>query len=236
MGSSSPIYPRATAWERGLDLIFPPTCVGCGRVGRWICAECWNQLTWLLPTVCATCTRPWTGEFCPMCGGHVTSLDGMLASVAFDGVGREAVHALKYHGRHAIAGMMGQLMAGTIPDISLSAVVPVTLHPTRRRERGYDQAEMLALKVARSIDLPCLRHGLRRIRATRQQVSLDAVERHRNVAGAFAASSVVVEGERILLVDDVTTTGSTLEAAALALRDAGAASVTALVFASAALP
>jgi ComF family protein len=111
-------------------------------------------------------------------------------------------------------------------------VVPVPLHPRRRRERGYDQAAILARHAGRSIDVPVEPAAARRVRYTKQQATLQQAQRTRNVAGAFAAEDWVA-GERILLVDDVYTTGATLEACALALQDAGATSITGLVFAAA---
>lgn len=128
--------------------------------------------------------------------------------------------------------MMGKLMAASMPVIPVTLVVPVPLHPTRRRERGYDQAHILAQTVAKSLDLPCAPQGLRRTRPTSQQATLDVGDRLRNVAGAFEGSRLV-EGESILLIDDVLTTGATLESAAHSARAAGAESVVGMVFASA---
>ncbi len=127
---------------------------------------------------------------------------------------------------------MGKIMAASMPAIPVTLLVPVPLHPIRRRERGYDQAQILAQAVAKTLDLPCATQGLRRTRPTRQQATLDVGDRLTNVAGAFEGSSLV-DGESILLIDDVLTTGATLESAAQSARMAGAESVVALVFASA---
>lgn len=227
-----PTYPASGLLARGLDLLFPPTCVGCRRIGRWICQHCWPQVGWLPPSHCLICGRPWLADTCIACEGHDTSLDGLTAVASFDGLGRDAVHALKYHGRHAIARMMGALMARTVPPEPFTLVAPVSLHPKRRRERGYDQSAILARTISRGLDLPFEPDAVRRIRPTRQQATLDGQARRRNVAGAFAAPEWVA-GERVLLVDDVTTTGATIEAAASSLRVAGADAVFGLVFAHA---
>jgi len=227
-----PPYPPPTLVERGLDLIFPPACVGCRKIGRWICSRCWQQIDWVEELKCGTCGRPWVRNPCPQCTRQGSALVAVAAAAAFDGTAREAVHALKYEGRHAIGRLLGTLMARATPAEEVTVVAPVPLHPRRRHERGYDQAAILARWVGRSLDVPVETAAARRIRYTKQQASLDGEQRARNVVGAFAAEEWI-EGERILLVDDVYTTGATLEACASALRCAGATSVTGLVFAAA---
>jgi ComF family protein len=168
---------------------------------------------------------------CERCRGIETSLDGTLSVAMFDDIAREAVHALKYHGHHAIASTMGRVMAAQAQDQAGTLVTPVSLHPRRRRERGYDQAAMLSRVVACSLDMPC-DEVLRRVRYTPQQVSLDGEARRRNVAGAFEACCELA-GEHVILIDDVLTTGATMEAAAATLKAAGAERVIGLVFAHA---
>jgi ComF family protein len=227
-----PEYPAPTILERGLDLIFPPTCVGCRKIGRWICTGCWQKVHWLGDIRCGTCDRHWIQNPCPHCTGRSGALAGMAAAAAFDGPAREAVHALKYQGRHAIGRVLGVLMARMVPPGEHTMVAPVPLHPRRKHERGYDQAAILARHVARRLDLPVESAAARRVRHTKQQANLSGDQRARNVAGAFVAEDWV-QSEHVLLIDDVYTTGATLEACAAALRDAGAASVTGLVFAAA---
>jgi ComF family protein len=151
---------------------------------------------------------------------------------SFTDSAREAVHALKYHERHAISGVLGHLMAEMARPLDFDVVTHVPLHRSRRRERGYDQSWLLARAVARASVTP-VAGGLKRTRKTKQQALLaDRAARHANVAGAFEARHSF-EGKTVLLVDDVTTTGSTLSAAAEALKSTGAASVIGLVFARA---
>jgi ComF family protein len=220
----------STAVERVLDLVFPPLCVGCRRIGRWICRRCWEAMEWLFVHTCSGCRRRWMERQCFACTGQSTALDALIAVTDFEGIGREAVHALKFNGRHAIAGPLGRLMAQAVAGVEVDAVCHVPLHPRRRRERGYDQAALLARSVARTLDLPYQPRALRRIRATAQQATLDRVARQANVDGAFRAQ-VDLSGRSVLLIDDVSTTGATILAAATALRDFGAAAVTGLVFA-----
>jgi ComF family protein len=125
-------------------------------------------------------------------------------------------------------------MAARVGEFPIDVVVPVPLHPSRRRERGYDQAALLARGLAVTLDLTYDGQVLRRTRRTRQQTTLDVRGRQRNVAGAFAAT-LPLDGEAVLLIDDVVTTGATIESAAMALREAGADRVYGLAFACAAL-
>ena len=224
-----PLYPQPTAVERALDLFFPPVCAGCRRVGRWICQQCWLGAPWTIGLTCSQCGRSSVTSLCPPCAGTRSHLHSLVAVARFEGVGREAVHALKFHDRHAISGMMGRLMARAVEGLEVDVVVPVPLHRRRLRERGYDQGAMLARSAARALELPYLA-ALERVRATQQQASLDAAARQTNVAGAFRTKETL-HGSDILLVDDVSTTGATLNAAAEALKEAGAGRITGLVFA-----
>jgi ComF family protein len=170
---------------------------------------------------------------CALCGYGHSIVERTIAVSEFDDLGREAVHTLKYHGRFAIAGMMGRLMASAArEEVDCQLVTHVPLHPSRRRERGYDQSSKLAASAAQALKLAHRSNLLRRTRKTRQQVSLDREERISNVRGAFQATQSLNQ-ESILLVDDVSTTGATLSAAASALRQAGAGPIIGLVFARA---
>lgn len=225
-------YRTGSMWERGLDIIFPPVCAGCGRLGRWICSACWVQVKWLNKRDCPLCGIPTTEAHCRACGRPDGSLASIISVAEFDGVPREAVHALKFHGRHAIAGLMGRLMADQARGCRVGALCAVPLHKKRRTERGYDQSALLARTASRELGVPFRVRALERIRSTVQQSGLGREERNVNVRGAFRAREAF-GGESVLLVDDVFTTGATLEAAASALLEAGAGTVIGLVFASA---
>ncbi len=230
--STRPNYPAPSFRDRALDLIFPPTCVMCRRIGRWICESCWATIAWTHDRRCMSCHRPWPVEACPQCSEAATPLDSVTAVAEFDGVAREAVHALKYYGRHAISSVMSRTMAGAATGFPIDRVAPIPLHRSRRRERGYDQAALLARGVAVGVDLRFEPSTLERVRRTRQQTTLGADARRRNVAGAFEVRDNV-DGETILLVDDVYTTGATMESAAATLQAAGAERILGLTFACA---
>lgn len=155
-------------------------------------------------------------------------MDRARAIGEYDGALRRIVHALKYDGRRSLARTLAGLMRDRAPNLLLGvdALVPVPLHPARRRARGFNQAADLAHHLGGSV----FPNALRRVRATAAQASLPAAQRHRNVRGAFEATGAAtrLRGRVVLLVDDVSTTGATLEACARALKQAGVTEVRAL--------
>ena len=162
-------------------------------------------------------------------------MDGVRAAVVFEGVIRQAIHDLKYQGRTELAVPLAELMveaweSGLFP---VDCLVPVPLHPRRLRERGYNQANFLTEGFAEKIKLPVLLGVLARSRMTKSQTKLGVAERRKNVKGAFTAIPAVLEGRSVLLVDDVCTSGFTLQACADALRTAGAVQVYAMTVARA---
>jgi ComF family protein len=146
---------------------------------------------------------------------------------------QEAIHQLKYANLSAVARPLGETLADFWQGNPLPAdlLVPVPLHPRRERERGYNQASLLAKALGEAIGLPVLEHAMVRVRETRPQVGLNSEERRENVRGAFHCESTHLAGRHVALIDDVCTTGATLEACSLALRQAGAASIWALTLA-----
>jgi ComF family protein len=194
--------------------------------------------------MCAGCEEPLERDEGWFCGGCAVLLDHVAeahrapaadASVfVFAGPLAHAIRRFKYGARPDLARPLGEMLAtGAAPLAAhISTVVPVPLHPSRLRARGFNQATLLARPVARALGVPLRAQGLRRTRATRAQAGLDAHDRADNVRGAFRAISM--QGERVLVIDDVRTTGATLAAAAEALRAAGAREVRTLTLGRAA--
>lgn len=216
-----------------LDLLFPMQCLGCRKWGPVICADCEAELPRLREPFCPNCAQPGTSRICRACFAIPLSGDGIRAPFLMAGAIREAVYALKYRGLRAAAPQLGGLLAQHLADNPMPADVlaPVPLHPRRLRRRGYNQATLLACEVSRLTGLPVREDLLARQRDTPPQVRTASREQRRaNVLDSFAVTGDV-QGLAVVLVDDVTTTGSTFSAAAGALKSAGAASVWGLALA-----
>jgi ComF family protein len=227
--------PLARVAQTVLDVLFPPRCVACGGQGSFLCRACRETMPRALPPRCPLCWQPERrGEMCGRCAQARLAFAGARSLYLYEGAVREAVHGLKYNHLSALARPMAEVMAGYLEAEALPVdlVVPVPLFGRRQRLRGYNQSALLARELSRLGGLPLAERGLARRRDTPPQArSVDAEARRRNVAGAFAADRRRVEGRRVLIIDDVMTTGATLDACAQALRQAGAASVWALTFA-----
>ncbi|HLI27499.1 MAG TPA: ComF family protein [Chloroflexota bacterium] len=225
----------ARAWGAAAALLWPARCLGCGRRDAPFCPACWAALPRLRPPLCPRCSKPERGGMlCAACRRRDPALSAVRAACAYQGAVVPAVQRLKYrHERHLVAAL-GRLLLECLAarPLAIDALLPVPLDARRARWRGFNQSALLAAEVAGALGCPLLADGLRRTRLTRPQVGLSARERRANVRAAFACPSRgAVAGRRLLLVDDVMTTGATLEACAGALRAAGAAAVYGLVVA-----
>jgi len=167
---------------------------------------------------------------CYVCQNASSHLAGMRSVSAHVAPLREAIHALKYNGMRVLAEPLGEILADywRLAVFPPSVIVPVPLHEARLRQRGYNQSLLLARSLAARVSLPVESHALVRQRNTRCQVELSPAERRTNVEGAFRCHPGTLAGERVLLIDDVLTTGATLEACASALLEAGTKEVWAL--------
>ncbi len=214
-----------------LDAALPARCFLCGDEGGGaaVCSACGDALpAWPARTACPICALPDTGgQVCGRCSRRPPAFDSTTAAYLYAFPVEQMVQALKYGDALELAAWLGGRLVP--PDGDWDLVLPVPLHADRLAERGFNQAVELARPLARRGLV--LRHDvLRRARATKAQAGLDARGRRRNLRNAFVAGGNL-HGQRILLVDDVMTTGATLDAAAAALRRAGAAHVANLVLA-----
>lgn len=217
-----------------LDLLFPPRCIGCGRVGSWFCEECCAQIEPIRPPLCPLCGRPSSGgRLCFLCRRDPLRIDGIRAVAYLEGTLREAIHRFKYDNLQDLVFPLARLLNAYLQSdpLPVDVIVPVPLHPKRLRERGYNQSALLARRLGDQTGLPVSEGSLFRVRETVPQVALNARQRRENVKGAFACADERLAGKRVLLIDDVCTTGATLEACSIALAERKARSVWALVLA-----
>lgn len=207
----------------GLDLLFPPRCAGCGRIDTSWCASCQQTLD----------NMPFPSPL-----DLHAPLHGAAAAAWHEGIVREAVQALKYENARDAAIPLGNRLAVCFErqDWTIDMIVPVPLHTKRLAERGYNQAKLLAEQVAKMTGIPCKPAALQRVRETQSQVTVSGAERLTNITGAFEALGSLVNGQSILIIDDVYTTGSTMSACGGALVEAGARRVFGLTVTAAGHP
>lgn len=231
------------------DVALPPLCPSCREPlagGAGLCAACWSKLSLIEPPYCARLGIPFTydpgpGLLSMEAIANPPSYDRARAAVRYDDVARALVHRFKYGDRLDLAPMMGGWMARAGRELTdgADAFVPVPLHWRRLWARRFNQSAALAGAIATQVGRPVLHGALQRVRATPQQVGLNKNERAENVQGAFkvdAGRKADVAGKRLLLIDDVLTSGATVEACARALLRAGATHVDVLVFARVVAP
>ena len=236
-------------WLEALGTLFhPPHCAGCDTptsAGDHLCERCLADVEKrrLRPPFCAICSEPFEGAIdraftCPNCHDRRFRFGAAVATYRSRGLVRDLIHAFKYNGRFELRRPLAAWLAQGLRDVRLSepgidALVPVPLHPRRKRERGFNQAQVLAEHISDAASLT-VEPLLRRIRYTTTQTNFDRRERIENLRGAFdLAKGAVVRERNLVLVDDVFTTGSTADECALVLRQAGAASVRVLTIARA---
>jgi ComF family protein len=240
-----PLWPRLrSVLGRSLDLALPPLCPSCRELvaaHAALCANCWSKLSFITRPYCERLGIPFAYD----AGPGLLSLEAIAdppaygkarAAVRFDDISRSLIHAFKYGDHVDLAPMLGGWMVAAGADVlaDADALVPVPLHWRRLWARRFNQSAALAGAIGRATGIEVCYDALRRARATPQQVGLTQAERLRNVQGAFKvpqAGRIHIAGRRLVLVDDVLTSGSTVEACSKALLRAGAANVDVLVFA-----
>lgn len=216
-----------------LDLLFPIRCAGCHRESMILCEECVPGLARLKAPYCDVCASPGTLSPCPQCRENPLDIDGIRAPFLMEDAVKDAVHSLKYRGVRAAAPQLGRLLAQHLAQRSVpgEVLVPVPLHSRRLRSRGYNQSALLAKELAKHTGISLDSNLLTRAKDAPPQVETSSPEdRRSNVEGSFHCTGEVT-GQKVLLIDDVATTGSTLSACAAALKAGGAASVWGLVLA-----
>ncbi|MEM8530050.1 MAG: ComF family protein [Chloroflexota bacterium] len=193
--------------ETFLSFLFPDVCIGCRQVGTLLCKQCQS-----------TCIPyPDTDVL------NIADIKETYVGFVFDEILRTAVHQLKYHRQRRIAQPLAELLVEPTSEFLPPhlPLLPVPLHQSRYQERGFNQAEEIARFLSRKLEVPMIDDGLIRSLATEHQVGMNAQERQRNVQGAFVWNVKKKPPRRLILVDDVLTTGATMGACAIALREVG---------------
>jgi ComF family protein len=224
--------------QRIFDLLFPPRCAICKHGGHVLCPQCLRSIQPLHPPLCPHCgTQLLHNTPCRNCRYGALHVSMLRVFGSYQGSLRSCIHALKYNGQKRLAQPLGSLLVQAYKGYGLQAdlIIPVPLHKEREQQRGYNQTALLARQCATELGIALREDILLRHRATPAQASLKARERQHNVADAFACHPLfttgALSGRTILILDDVCTTGATLEACATPLFAAGARSVCGLVLA-----
>jgi ComF family protein len=225
-------------FQAAVSLLYPATCAICRkhvRAGEYLCDDCEAKLIRIVPPFCQKCSEPFEGSIdvdfaCANCAHRTIYFDAAVAAYRGRGIVRDVIHEFKYNRQVHLRHLLARWLCAALDDERLrnhdfDVIVPVPLHSARQRERGFNQANLLAKVLSRYISVPC-RHLLKRIRYTTTQTALDRSERMENLHNAFRLrKNADVRGLRVLLIDDVLTTGSTLSECARVLKGAGAISV-----------
>ncbi|MBI4050238.1 MAG: ComF family protein [Candidatus Doudnabacteria bacterium] len=226
-------------WQFALDLLFPVLCQDCGREGRYLCLECAANLPADEPR-CIACGKPsLLGRIHDDCRTREWALTGVLVAASYDAeVVRDLIWQMKYNSVASIADHLAELLVDhlvkndLVDYFSAATVIAVPLHKTRRRERGFNQAELLATKFAARLGLQHYPEALKKINNTKPQAKLKREERMKNVEGLFAGEAIPsLEQRKIILIDDVTTTGATLNECAKVLKTQNPSEIWGLVVA-----
>lgn len=221
---------RSGRLARWLDLVLPPHCVLCARAAppTLLCDACLSRLPQAAPG-CPVCgIEHGEAGWCGRCLGRTPAFDRTIACFRYAPPLDRLIQSLKYGHDLAIAQALGTCMAAVMPPLAVDLIVPVPLHRARLAERGFNQSVELARPVARALGRPIVHEATRRRRQTQAQAGLSLAGRRRNLTGAFEARRRF-DDLHVLVVDDVMTSGATLEAFARCLKRAGAAQVSNLV-------
>lgn len=230
-------YRRLHLLWKILDWIYPPRCATCGKWGERWCITCQRTVKPIVQSdICPLCGMPQAeAEMCAECTTYQPVYTALRSWGNYEGTLRSAIHRLKYHSDIGLSESLAKPLIELLHDLNwqVDLVTAVPLSRQRQRQRGYNQAALLARWIGLSTGVPYEPKILIRLKDTSSQVGLHAHQRRENVAGAFQARSSGVSGKRVLIIDDVTTTGATMQACAQALLNAGSAQIYGLTLARA---
>lgn len=219
-----------------VDLVYPPACGGCGTPGSRWCLACTAQVEKIYPPVCNRCGRIVDSHrTCNACQTISPQFTSIQSWALYDGPVQSAIQRLKYKRDIALGEQLSRNLISLLSRTNwhIELITPVPLSIARQAERGYNQAAILSIPVALGLNIPYNPAALRKVRDTRSQVGLSLDQRRENIEGAFWADPKPAKGKRVLVIDDVVTSGATLNECAGALFAAGAVEVYGLTVAQA---
>lgn len=224
----STAYSRYQFLWQVADIFYPPVCVDCGTPNQRVCPSCLSNIQFIKGDLCPTCGEPSKNQrVCKICLSNPPYFQGLRGLAHYSGPVRASILRLKYESDYGLGEILSRLMVEKLKLLGwqVNLVMSVPLSQSKLLERGYNQADLLARPIAYALNLPFLPKAISRIRETRSQVGLNSEERILNLKNAFSAESKLVNNKSVLLIDDVTTTGTTINECSRALLGAGAASV-----------
>lgn len=211
------------------DWVYPPVCAGCSSIGQRFCPKCLSEVEVLHSSYCLSCGNPISASkrLCPDCANRHLICNDMASWAVFEGKLRTAIHDMKYKNDLGLGDYFSTFLIDLLRERKweVDIVLPVPISKPRKKDRGYNQSELLSLPVASFFNLPHSNSALQRIKATESQIRLGASERFLNMEGAFYGNPATLKGKRVLVIDDIITTGATMEQCAKALFTAGAEKV-----------
>lgn len=231
-----------TIFKRAVELLYPPCCPFCDqRLKKWeyqsgVCRKCQNKLVYITDIHCLKCGKPLDNEreeFCRDCCRRSHQYDQARALLSYQGDARSSLYRFKYSNRREYAHFYGKeiarMLGRWIRSCKADYLMPIPLYVKKERERGYNQALVLAKEVSRQMEIPLLKDVLVKRTDTRQQKELDSIGRQKNLEAAFGivdeSRQIQLTGTCVILVDDIYTTGATVDAAAAILRRAGVSKI-----------
>lgn len=209
---------------KGLDILYTPSCAACGREGDRFCADCQSTVIPIGKNICEICGEPQKNRgICERCSTDPPPFSALRSYAEFKGAIREALLSLKYKNNLAMGETLSRLLIQMIEEMGwkFDFVIPVPISTQHKEERGYNQAAMIAYPIALAFKARYADNQIKRVKETRSQVNLSAAERFKNLHNAFQGNSATLNHKKVLLVDDVTTTGATIISCSKALLESG---------------
>lgn len=211
-----------------IDFVYPPSCAGCGKSGELFCLDCFSQVQIIKHPVCKICGNSFPeAGVCNLCKKDHPPFSALRSWGLYEGSLRKALLSLKYESNIGLARTFASLLAPIFVETNwnVDLIIPVPLCKSHRRNRGYNQSELIAHPLSLALQIPLETNAIKRIKETSSQVDLSRSERFKNLKDAFSGNPAKLKNKNVLLVDDIVTTGATLRSCSSALLDAGCTSV-----------